>query len=92
MPLQKLVGNIYSVFIEVILWLIPIICIIAGITLGVMIARDAYSNGNTIIVYIFVPLAGLLAGIVAGFLLDVIFFGPIIVLLNIRASLKKIER
>jgi len=91
MPLQKLVGNIYSVFIEILLWLIPIICIITGITLGIMIARDSYLNGNTIIVFIFIPLAGILAGLFAGFLLDVITFGPIIVLLNIRSSLKNIE-
>jgi len=34
MILQKLVGNIYSVFIEILLWVIPIACaIIAGIFL-----------------------------------------------------------
>jgi len=92
MLLQKLVGNIYSVFIEVLLWLIPIICVITGITFGIMIARDLYLNGNIIIVYIFIPLAGLLAGLIAGFLIDVIWFGPIIVLLNMRSSLKNIEK
>jgi len=30
MILQKLVGNIYSVFIEVLLWVIPIACAIAS--------------------------------------------------------------
>jgi hypothetical protein len=32
-----------------------------------------------------------LLGLIAGLLLDVILFGPVIILFNIRASLKNIE-
>jgi len=34
MILQKLIGNIYSVFIEVLLWIIPIAC---AITLSILL-------------------------------------------------------
>jgi len=80
MPLQKLVGNIYSVFMEILLWLMPIIGIIAG----VISAKEFYLfDGNSFI--------GIILGLVAGLLLDIIFFGPIIVLMNMRSSLKNLE-
>jgi len=72
MILQKLVGNIYSVFIEVLLWVIPIACaIIAGIFL----------DGFYWVILAFI------AGIIA----DVFLLAPVVVLLNIRSSLKNIE-
>jgi len=80
MPLQRLVGNIYSVFIEILLWLMPI----AGIIAGIIAVKEYYLfDGNIVL--------GVILGIIAGLLLDVIFFGPIIILFNIRSSLKNIE-
>jgi len=80
MPLQKLIGNIYSVFIEILLWLIPI----AGIIAGIFATKELYLfDGNVFI--------GFILGLIAGLLLDVILFGPIIILFNIRSSLKNLE-
>jgi hypothetical protein len=81
MPLQRMIGNIYSVFIEILLWLIPISCIVIGI-IG---ATEFYLfNENAFV--------GFILGLIAGLLIDVICFGPIIVLLNMRSSLKDIEK
>jgi len=80
MPLQKLVGNVYSVLIEIILWIIPI----AGAVAGYFVTEYyyvLYSENRVLWVF---------AGIAAGLLIDVILFGPIIILLNIRAFLKNI--
>ena len=77
MPLQKFIGNIYSVCMEILLWVMPIAGAVAGI-----IAAD-YLYQNTFLM--------LLAGILVGIILDVMFFGPVIMLLNIRSSLKNIE-
>jgi hypothetical protein len=80
MPLQRLVGNVYSVFIEILLWLMPII----GIAAGVISTREFdLFDGNVVV--------GVILGFLAGFLLDIICFGPMIVLMNIRSSLKNIE-
>jgi hypothetical protein len=80
MPLQKLIGNIYSVFIEIILWLIPVI----GITIGIILTKELdLFYGDTFI--------GFILGLLAGLLLDVICFGPMIIIMNIRSSLKNIE-
>ena len=80
MPLQKLVGNIYSVFMEILLWLMPI----AGISAGIIAATQFYMfSGNAFV--------GFILGLIAGLLLDVICFGPIIILMNIRSSLKNLE-
>jgi hypothetical protein len=72
MILQKLVGNIYSVFIEISLWVVPIACAIVPSFL----LEDFYWA---------------ILGFIAGIILDVILFGPVIILLNIRSSLKNIE-
>jgi hypothetical protein len=80
MPLQKLVGNIYSVFMEILLWLMPIIGIIGGI---VATTQFYMFGGNAFV--------GFILGLLAGLLLDVICFGPIIILINIRSSLKNLE-
>jgi hypothetical protein len=77
MPLQKLVGIVYSVFVEILLWLLPISGAVGG-----YIASDFVDLS---------PFLGILLGILAGFILDVILVGPIIIFLNIRASLKNIE-
>ena len=77
MPLQKLVGNVYSVFVEILLWLLPI----AGAVGGYFASEYVDLS----------PFLGILLGIVAGFILDVILFGPIIIFFNIRASLRNIE-
>jgi len=77
MPLQKFIGNVYSVFVEILLWLMPIIGIIGGI----IATTDLYLfNGNVVV--------GFILGLLAGLIMDVIFFGPVIILMNIRSSLK----
>jgi len=81
MILQKLIGNIYSIFIEVLLWIIPIAC---AVTLSILLENLLNMNGLVVIL-------GFVAGIIAGTILDVILFGPVIILLNIRSSLKNIE-
>jgi high-affinity nickel permease len=78
MPLQKLVGNIYSVFVEILLWLMPITGIVAGV-----IAAKEFRMFNSFV--------GVIFGLVVGLLLDVICFGPVIILMNMRSSLKNIE-
>jgi len=83
MILQKLVGNIYSVFIEIILWLIPI----ASAVSGYILISSIYWNDATY-VQLFL---GTLGGLVAGLIMDVFLFGPVVLLLNMRASLKNIE-
>jgi len=79
MLLQKLVGNIYSVFVEILLWILPI----AGIVLGILSATEFYILPNAFL--------GFILGLILGLILDVIFFGPVIILLNMRSSLKNIE-
>jgi len=80
MILQKLVGNIYSVFVEILLWLLPITGIISGI---VAATQFNLFDGNAVV--------GFILGLIAGLLLDVILFGPVIIFFNIRSSLKNIE-
>jgi hypothetical protein len=77
MPLQRLVGNVYSVFVEILLWLLPI----AG-------AGAGYFGSEYVDIS---PFLGILLGILAGLILDVILFGPIIIILNIRMSLRNID-
>jgi len=78
MVLQKLVGNIYSVIVEILLWIIPIAGFVA---LGIFLSgyRSDFHVGWAFL------------GLFGGLLVDVILFGPVIVILNIRASLKNIE-
>ena len=77
MPLQKFIGNVYSVFIEILLWLMPIIGIIGGI----IATREFYLFDRN-------PVFGFILGLLVGLIIDVIFFGPVIILMNIRSSLK----
>ncbi|MDR3248578.1 MAG: hypothetical protein LBT39_07315 [Treponema sp.] len=79
MPLQKLIGNIYSVIIEILLWIIPIAAAVGGYYYAryVMYISDAF--------------LWVILGVVAGLIIDLILFGPVIIMLNIRASLKNIE-
>jgi len=79
MYLQKLIGNMYSVIVEILLWLIPI----AGFIVSGISSRVLYGGGFNI---------GLaLVGVIVGLILDVILLGPVIILFNIRSSLKNIE-
>jgi len=78
MPLQKLVGNIYSVIVEILLWAMPIVGGISGYFAAEFYFREEY--------FLLVVL-----GIISGLLVDVLCFGPVIILFNIRASLKNIE-
>ena len=77
MPLQKLVGNVYSVFVEILLWLLPIAGAVGG-----------YFGSEYVDLS---PVLGIILGILAGLILDVILFGPIIIILNIRASLRNVD-
>jgi hypothetical protein len=79
MPLQKMVGNIYSVVIEIILWLFPI----AGAIAGYICAENIFHDEKYFL--------WIILGIIAGIILDIILFGPFIILLNIRVSLKNSE-
>ena len=72
MILQKYVGNNYSLFIEIILWLIPIAC---ALTAGILLKEFHWG----------------ILGFIAGIILDVILYYPVIILLNIRSSLKNIR-
>jgi hypothetical protein len=81
MILQKLIGNIYSVFVEVLLWIIPIAC---AVVLSILL--DKVLNQNGLVVFL-----GFIAGIIAGVILDVILYGTAIILFNIRSSLKNIK-
>ena len=80
MILQKLIGNIYSVFVEILLWLMPIIGIIGGI---ISVKQFYLFNGNAFV--------GFILGLLAGLLLDLICLGPVVIMMNIRSSLKNIE-
>jgi len=79
MILQKLVGNIYSVVVEIVMWLIPVAAFIAA---GILLSGW---HNDFHIGYAFL-------GLLAGFILDVILFGPVILFFNMRASLKNIEK
>jgi hypothetical protein len=78
MILQKLVGNFYSVIVEILLWIVPIAGFVAT---GILLSgrRSNFHFGYGIL------------GLIAGLILDVILFGPVIILFNMRASLKTIE-
>ena len=76
MVLQKLVGNIFSIFIEIVLWIIPV----AG-----AVVPAFFLNGLGLVI------PGMIGGFIAGIIVDVYLLGPIVVLLNIRSSLKNIE-
>jgi hypothetical protein len=78
MILQKLIGNIYSVFIEVLLWITPIACAIVP---SILLSEESFWK----------TLGMGILGLIAGIILDVILFAPVIILLNIRSSLKNIE-
>ena len=79
MFLQRLIGNIYSIFMEILLWLIPII----GFLAAGIIFEDEKNNFQ---------IGYAVLGLLVGLIIDVILFGPVIVLFNIRTSLKNIEK
>ena len=78
MIFQKFVGSVYSFVMEILLWLIPL----AG-----LVSAGIFFSGKGVIFHI--PYAFL--GLVGGLILDVILFGPIIIILNIKTSLENIE-
>lgn len=78
MILQKAVGNIYSVFVEILMWALPIA---ASVVAGILLSDDCNDF----------HFGWALLGLLGGFILDIILFGPIIIFLNMRASLKNIE-
>ena len=75
MILQKVVGSIYSVFVEIALWLLPIVGFIAL----PFVIEGRFHFGFALL------------GLIAGLILDVILFGPVIIFFNMRSSLKNIE-
>jgi len=77
--MTRFIGFLYSIIIEILLWLFPFI----GLAAGLMIYETRLFTDFGNYLWIF--------GIIVGLLLDVLLFGPIIVLLNIRTSLKEIE-
>jgi hypothetical protein len=81
MILQKLVGNIYSIFIEVSLWVIPVACAVAC---AIVAVNMAFEN-------ILFVILGVILGLIVGIILEVFLLGPIVILLNIRSSLRNIE-
>ena len=78
MILQRLVGNVYSVLVEILLWIIPI----GGFIASGIVLSGWYSSFH---------IGYALLGLIGGILLDVILFGPLIILFNIRSSLRNIE-
>jgi len=78
MLLQKFIGNIYSVLIEVLLWVIPIACAIVP---SILFREESFWKILGI---------GVL-GLIVGIILDVILYGTSIILFNIRSSIKNIK-
>jgi len=75
---QKFIGNFYSILIEIVLWLIPF----AGLIFCQMIPGLRYGVNR---------LLGMFLGLIGGIILDIILFAPLVMLLNIRESLKNME-
>jgi len=83
MILQRLIGKIYFVFVEIMLWVLPVMGAITG-----YFAIGSYSGGESSGHY----LLGIIGGVIVGLFLDAILFGPIILLFSIKASLRKMEK
>jgi hypothetical protein len=81
MILQKTIGNIFSTLNEFILWFIPILCIIACAIIAGIVKKE----------FIWV-LLGIVTGLIVGVFLNLLLFGMEVVFLNIRSSLKIIEK
>jgi hypothetical protein len=79
MPLQRLIGKIYPVFVEIALWIIPVTSFVGGGIFFGMKGGETFDSGFALL------------GLVAGLLVDVFLLGPVVVMLNMRASLKNIE-
>ena len=74
--MKKLIGNIMSVALEVIMWITLIACIIGG----VIIAKESRSN----------PIAGLVIGTLAGIVINILVWGVISLVIEIRDYVKEI--
>lgn len=77
MVLQKLLGKVYVVVVEVLLYLI----ILAGGVAGAIM----FSQMDLPAVL------GVIVGLVIGFIADLVILGPFVLVLDIRNSLRKIE-
>ncbi|MCL2440705.1 MAG: hypothetical protein FWD14_03110 [Treponema sp.] len=76
--MQSLIGKIYSISLEVLMWIIPIKSFfICGFLLRG--AENKFHIGYAIL------------GLIAGLIFDLVLFGINNILLNMRASLKNIE-
>jgi len=80
MILQATIGNIYSLFFEIILWLTPIACTITASILAYIQMKKFYWG-----------ILGGIVGLIAGIFIDVALYGLSVILLNIRSSFKNIE-
>lgn len=84
MILQKLIRKILPIAIEILAWLI----IIGTMIFSIIISKSlSFFYEETIFLKIVIILIGLLLGII----LDILFLGPIIILMDIRKSLKNKE-
>ena len=80
MYLLRFIGNFYSAITEVLLWIIPII----GAVAGYLVMKTVFEDWKAFL--------GIILGFIAGLLIDVLLFSLDVVFLNIRSSIKKIER
>jgi hypothetical protein len=78
MSLKSTIVDAYSVILEIILWLVIILCAIAGYYVE---KNVLYHDGW---------FWGVALGALAGFILDAIVFGTLALILDIRNTLKEI--
>jgi hypothetical protein len=87
LPLQTLIGNHYSILLEIFLWLFPIGGGFAGYYLaGLIFGKRLFHLQNATTEQ---HVKGVLIGILVGIILDILYLGPKILLLDIRSGEKK---
>jgi hypothetical protein len=80
MSLKSVIVDAYSIFLEIILWLVIIIGAITGYYVETQVLyHDEWFMG-----------VGL--GALGGFIIDVIFFGGLALILDVRNTLKEIDK
>ncbi|GBR72300.1 hypothetical protein HP1_040 [Candidatus Termititenax spirochaetophilus] len=77
MPLTNFIGKSFTIFVEVILWLV----LAGGVLAGLFSFRAGFIAG----------ILGLIGSVVGALIIDIVVGGFYVVLLNIRESLAKIE-
>ena len=87
--LSRLVVNLYAWMIETYLWLILVVSAVAGYYYTVPILKHAGLIPENEIVW---KIYGALFFAIGIFLLTALAFGPILVLLDIRKSVRNLER